>query len=63
MPGKKQNYYKTGDLRRHKEKLRREAMERQEARNNRTALEQLNLIQDRPGNSTKEKNKLLALVA
>jgi len=60
MAGKKQNYNKSGTARLHKEKKRREAIERQEMRAKRSALDQLNLIVDRPGNSAREKNRLLA---
>ena len=41
-----------------KEQRRREADERAEARKGRTAEEQLALIDERPGNSTKEREKL-----
>jgi hypothetical protein len=40
-----------------------EAIQRQEARNNRSAIEQLRLLDNRPGESKRERNKLLSLVA
>ena len=61
--GKKENYIKSGARRRHQEKKREEAIERQEKRNNRTPLEQMQLIANRRGESKRESNKLLALVA
>ena len=63
MAGKKDNYNKSGAARRHKENKREEAIERQNVRDKRSALEQYQLIQDRPGESKKEKNKLLAELA
>ncbi len=63
MAGKKANYNKSGAARLHKDKKRNEAQERLEARQKRSAIEQLQLIADRPGESRKESLRLLAEVA
>ena len=63
MAGKKSNYNKSGKAKAHKDMLREEAIQRQAARDKRSALDQLNLIASRPGNSKRESEKLLALVA
>lgn len=63
MAGKKDNYRKSGKAAQRKKDKKFEAMERQNARDKRTALEQMQLIQDRPGESKKEANKLLVELA
>lgn len=51
---KKENNRKSGDLERHRQKLRDEAAERQSARDKRTNEEQIALCKTRRGNSAKE---------
>ena len=63
MAGKKDNYNKSGAAAAKKRQKQEEANERQKAREKRSALEQMQLIQDRPGESKKEANKLLAELA
>lgn len=66
MASKKQNYRKSNgywSARKRKERRVEEAIERQKAREKRTALEQYQLIQDRPGESKREAMKLLAELA
>jgi hypothetical protein len=63
MAGKKDNYNKSGAAARRKQEKKFEAMDRQNERDKRTALEQYQLIQERPGESKKEAMKLLAELA
>ena len=63
MAGKKDNYNKSGAARQRKLDKKHEAMDRQNARDKRSALEQYQLIQDRPGESKREAMKLLAELA
>jgi hypothetical protein len=52
----------TGKLNRHREQKALEAQQRQKARDKRTPEEQLVVLQSRPGNSTKERARLLTSV-
>ncbi len=63
MAGKKENNRKSGAARRNKERKQDEAIIRQGRYDRLSALEKLSLIESRRGNSAKEKNRLLALVA
>jgi hypothetical protein len=46
-----------------KNQKQEEAILRQMSRDKRSAIEQMNLLDSRPGDSKKEKNRLLVLVA
>lgn len=63
MPGKKQNNRKSGASRRNKERKRAEAILRQSIYDGMNSVEKLSMIRDRRGESAKETNKLLALLA
>jgi hypothetical protein len=62
MAGKKTNYVKSGAAARHKGNKRIEAEARQEQHSKRTIAEQLRLLDERPGNSWREREKLLTLL-
>lgn len=56
---KKENNRKSGAQRRHKERLREEAIQRQNRYDNLSLKEKLIQINSRPGESKKERNRLL----
>lgn len=58
MAGKKSNYNKSGAAAAHKRRKQEEAIERQKAREKRTASQQMELVLSRPGNSKRESEKL-----
>lgn len=60
MP-KKDNNNKSGAARRHKEKKRMEAEARQNKYDSLSPAEKMNLINSRPGDSRREKDRLLPL--
>ena len=59
MNDRKDSSRVTGALRRRRAKLREEAEARQAKRDKRSVEEQLMIIETRPGNSTKERKRLL----
>ena len=63
MPGKKQNNNKSGAARRNKERKQEEAVGRQNVYNSLSAIEKVNLIKSRRGESKREMNKLLTELA
>ena len=63
LAGKKDNYRKSGDAARNKQRKQEEAVGRQNIYDSLSPIQKIERIESRRGESAKERNKLLALLA